>query len=143
MSLAVINVIAVIAAGAALGALFAAWAGPPERTRGSRIYAIGLVVLPLVYVGLALVRGGGPRALLLESAGLVRFGAAALLGSRAWPPLIGFGWIAHVAWDVGLHAAGASGYAPPWYAPLCVGFDIVVGTAVLYGIAAGRRIVRR
>lgn len=103
---------------------------PPRRER--RVYAVGLVVAALIYVGFGAAGGAGAQWLALESLGVLLYGAAAWGGLRGRPWLLALGWAAHVAWDVPLHLSGAgSEYTPHWYPWLCVSFDLVMAGAVL------------
>ena len=103
---------------------------PPWRER--RIYAVGLVIAALVYVGFGAAGGAGAQWLALETLGLLLYGAAAWAGLRGRPWLLALGWAAHVGWDVLLHLGGAgSEYTPHWYPWLCVSFDLVIAGAVL------------
>jgi hypothetical protein len=108
---------------------------PPGRER--RIYAAGLVIAALIYVGFGVVGGAGARLLAYEGLGILLYGAAAWGGLRGRPWLLALGWAAHVAWDVPLHLTGAGAeYTPSWYPWLCVSFDLVMAGAVL---ASSRR----
>jgi hypothetical protein len=108
---------------------------PPYRE--SRVYAVGLVVAALIYVGFGVVGGAGAWWLALESLGVLLYGAAAWGGLRGRPWLLAAGWAAHVAWDVPFHlSGGGSEYTPHWYPWLCVSFDLIMAGAVL---AAGAR----
>jgi hypothetical protein len=113
-----------ILGGAVLGALFTIFA---RARKGAevRVLALGLVVAALIYVGLALA-GSGREWLAIEMAGLVLFGCLAWLGLRASRWWLAMGWVAHVAWDVGLHLDRAQAVVAAWYPLLCVGFDLVV-----------------
>ena len=109
---------------------------PPGRER--RVYAVGLVIAALIYVGFGAAGGAGVRWLALEILGVLLYGAAAWGGLRGRPWLLAAGWAGHVAWDVLLHLSGAgSEYTPRWYPWLCVSFDLVMAVAVL---ASGRRV---
>lgn len=114
--------------GAVLGALFAHLARS-RRSGETRVLAVGLAAAALIYVGLALP-GADPRWLLLETAGLAVFGALAWLGrsSALW---LATGWVAHVAWDVGLHLDRPQSVVGAWYPLLCVGFDLIVAGHLL------------
>ncbi len=97
-----------------------------------RVYAVGLACAAAVYVVFALAGRASPGWLGLEVIGLVGFGAAALLGLRAFPLVLAFGWAVHVAWDVLLHLEGAgAAYTPSWYPWLCLSFDLIIAGAVL------------
>jgi len=103
--------------------------GPRAATR---IYAAGLFIAALIYVGFAVAGGANAQWLALESAGLVLYGGAALLGLRGWPIALAVGWGAHVGWDVLLHLDGAgAAYVPVWYPWLCISFDVVLAGAAL------------
>jgi hypothetical protein len=107
----------------------------PRRER--LVYAVGLVITALVYVGFGVAGGASAQWLVLESLGVLLYGAAAWGGLRGWPWLLAMGWAAHVAWDVLLHLSGAGAeYTPHWYPWSCVSFDLVVAGAVL---ASSRR----
>lgn len=111
-----------------LGALLAAPLVLFARTRRSedRVYAGGLVVAALVYVGFALAAGAGGGALLAELVGVALFAAVAWLGVRRAPLWLAAGWAAHVGWDLLLHPLTGPAYAPGWYVRACVGFDLAV-----------------
>ena len=103
---------------------------PPGGER--RVYAVGLVVAALVYVGFGAAGGAGARRLALEIFGVLLYGAAAWAGRRGRPWLHALAWAAHVGWDVLLHLSGAGAeYTPHWYPWLCVSFDLVMAGAVL------------
>lgn len=103
---------------------------PPGRER--RVYAVGLVVAALIYVGFGASGGAGAQWLALETLGVLLYGAAAWGGLRGRPWLLVLAWAAHVGWDVLLHLSGAgTEYTPRWYPWLCVSFDLVMAGAVL------------
>jgi hypothetical protein len=106
--------------------------------RARRVYAVGLVVAALIYVGFAVVGRASARWLAAETIGLALYSAAAWAGLRHWPMLLALGWAAHVAWDVVLHLDGAgAAYTPSWYPWLCVSFDLVLTGAVLVQVRRG------
>lgn len=109
---------------------------PPGRER--RVYAVGLVITALIYVGFGVAGGAGVRWLALEIFSVFLYGAAAWVGLRGRPGLLAAGWAAHVAWDVLLHLSGTGAeYTPHWYPWLCVSFDLVVAGAVLASVRRG------
>ena len=97
-----------------------------RKRRQDLIYAQGLVVAALIYVGFALAAGAGAAALVTEAIGVALFGAVAWLGARRAPLWLAAGWAAHVGWDLLLHPLTEAGYAPAWYVRACIGFDLVV-----------------
>jgi hypothetical protein len=124
-------------AGLVLSLLLVRVAGRRGPRAARRVYALGLLVAALVYLGLALGGRASGRWLAAEAAGLVVFGLAALVGLRRWPAVLAAGWAAHVGWDVPLHLDGAGAvYTPDWYPWLCVSFDLVLAGAV---VASSRR----
>lgn len=112
--------------GALGGAVYIDYARRRGRRREPRVFAVGLVVAALIYVGFAVVALEWGW-LLVEAAGLVAYTAFAVLGLRLSPWWLALGWAAHPAWDVFLHLTGpAPGIAPAWYAVACISFDILV-----------------
>lgn len=111
---------------AALG--FIAWA----RRRGARgeltLYAWGLAVAALIYVGFSL--GAGGTDLGLELLGVAIYGVLAWLGWRHAPWLLAVGWAGHVIWDLALHGV-ATPHVPGWYPGACLGFDLLVAARIL------------
>lgn len=124
-----------IAVGAAGGAAFVLLARFASPGRERRIWAAGLVVAALIYVGFA--RSAGWQALAGELAGVAVFAAVAWLGVRRAPWLLGAGWALHVLWDLALHAVSLPG-VPESYPTICAGFDLLVGGYIL-GAVLGRR----
>ena len=98
-----------------------------RRRRGEdRIYAQGLVVAALIYVGFVLAKGAGAAALATELLGVAAFGAVAWLGVRRAALWLAAGWAVHVGWDLLFHPLTGEGYAPAWYVRACIGFDLVI-----------------
>jgi len=95
--------------------------------REARVYAAALVLAALVYVIFA-ARAGAWSWAGAEAAGLAVFAAVAWLGLKGGRPLLllAFGWAAHAAWDLLLHAGAATPFVPGWYPPVCAGFDLAV-----------------
>lgn len=123
--------------GLIIGLTFVRYAGKRRRP-----YAVGLLVVGLIYVAFAAVGGASIRWLALEGLGLLLFGAAAWSGLRGWPAMLAVGWAVHVAWDVLLHLDGAGAvYTPDWYPWICVSFDLVLAGALL-PLARSRGVIR-
>ncbi len=127
-----------VALGAGAGAL-AIWLTAKEAARRRErfpryevwAWAAFLVVAALIYVGFALFNGAPMRWTLIELSGVAGYGLVAWVGAARVPQLVGVGWLLHVLWDVVLHPGGHPGFVPSWYPPLCLGFDVYVGVALL------------
>ena len=119
-----------ILAGAVLGALFAFAARRLGGDGEFRVFALGLAIAALIYVGLALPSGAGAW-LVVETAGVAIFGGIAWLGLRR-PGWLALGWMAHVVWDLALHFERAQPVVGAWYPLVCIGFDLVVAGFLLH-----------
>ena len=115
--------------GAALGAAFVLLTrlfGRLERP----LLAGCLLLAALAYVGLGL----GARSIsdlipgLAGAALFAGFGALGVISSM-W--FLALGWALHAGWDLVLPAVADVSYMPPWYAPACAGFDVLVASYVL------------
>jgi len=102
------------------------------RRAERQVYAWGLLVAALIYVGFALAAGAGAGALVAELVGVALFGAVAWQGLRRSVLWLAAGWAAHVGWDLLLHPLTASGYAPAWYVRACIGFDLAVAAWIAF-----------
>jgi hypothetical protein len=118
-----------ILVGAVLGALFAVAARRLGGDGEVGVFALGLAVAALIYVGLALPSAAG-RWLVVETAGVAIFGGIAWLGLRR-PGWLALGWTAHVVWDVALHLERAQPVVGAWYPLACIGFDLVMAGFLL------------
>lgn len=102
-----------------------------------RVFAVGLAIAPLIYVGFALLGGANQSWLITELIGVGIYSFFAVIGlwfSTWWLIL---GWLAHPVWDIGLHFAGAgTAYTPVWYAIVCLSLDLTI-TAYLGGRQTG------
>ncbi len=120
-----------IIVGVLLGTLYVvavrAWIPRAER----RVLALGLVVTALLYVGFALAGRADSSTLFLEAGGVALFGLVAWLGIRDALWWLAAGWVAHVAWDVGLHVDRSQTLVPVWYPLFCVGFDLMVAEFIV------------
>jgi hypothetical protein len=123
--------------GALLGALFAVAARRYGGESELRVFAVGLVVAALIYVGFALPTADG-RWLMLETAGVAIFGGVAWFGVVR-PAWLATGWMAHVIWDVGLHLDRAQPVVGTGYPLACIGFDLIVaGFLLSVALSPGR-----
>ncbi len=118
-----------------LGAVLAAPLVLFARARRAerRVFAWGLAIAALIYVGFVLAAGAGAGSLIAELLGVMLFGAVAWLGMRRSALWLAAGWAAHVGWDLLLHPLTAAGYAPPWYVRACIGFDLAIAAWIALG----------
>ena len=129
-----------LAVGFVLGALLVLSARRGGPARETPVFALGLIVAALIYIGFALANGAPVRSLLLESLGVLPFGLLAWLGSRRSQLWLALGWAAHVAWDLGLNAgARAPAFVPSWYPVVCTSFDLLVAGYVVARVRGSRR----
>ena len=93
-------------------------------TREKRIYAIGLVVAAIIYVGFGLFSDSvGWK--ITELIGVPIYALFAWLGLKKSGWFLAAGWALHVFWDAGLHGISTP-FVPPWYIATCLGFDLLV-----------------
>ncbi|MEE2663967.1 MAG: hypothetical protein VX681_07605 [Myxococcota bacterium] len=93
-------------------------------------FALGLVVAAAIY----LTHGLGvepPPELGVAFAGVGLFVVIGVGGAARWSWLLGAGWALHAVWDVAAPRVADLSYMPAWYAPACLGFDLVVATYLL------------
>ena len=91
------------------------------------VLAVSVGLLSGIYFGVALSpTGAGNTAMNIAVA--VAFAAFALLGAWASPMFFALALFLHAAWDVVIgHPRGLNEPIAPWYVPLCLGADIVLG----------------
>ncbi len=100
-----------------------------------------LPVLALAYLIFGAARGQlrRPGVLALQTAGLLGFGAVALLALFLDPAVghyvVAAGWFGHAIWDVAHHRDlnhhRAVGVVPRWYAESCFVLDLLIGASVI------------
>jgi hypothetical protein len=112
-------------AGAVACAAFILLARRLAPRRELRLYALGLIIAALVYVGFV-ARGASAGWLALELAGLALFTLAALAGLKFSHLILAAGWAAHSLWDVLLHGMSEAAFVPGWYPAVCAGFDLLL-----------------
>src|SRR5262249_19289062 len=121
--------------GVVTGALFVLVARRAGRY-ATWVFAVGLIVAALIYLGFALGGAISPRQYRWEIRGVIIFTPVALAGARWWPSLVGLGWLAHAGWDMLLHWP-AQPWVPSLYPVLCGAFDLVVAAYFLFLFTAG------
>lgn len=96
--------------------------------------AILLGEIGAVYLGFVLADGRS-REFRIEYAGVVLFTTLATVGlALRAPAVLAAGYLAHGLWDVVHGPRGIHTLIPRWYAPLCIGFDAVLGAYLLIGL---------
>jgi hypothetical protein len=108
-----------------------------NRRHARRLYGFGLIAAALIYVAFAAGASNG-RAVGVELGGVALFSLLAWVGMRFQPLVLAAGWACHVAWDLAVHPIAELSYAPWWYPPACVGFDLFVAGFVAAAFV-GRR----
>ena len=93
-----------------------------------RIYAIGLVVVALIYVGFGLFSDSAGWKI-IELMGVPAYSFFAWLGLKKSGWFLAIGWALHVFWDAGLHGV-ATPFVPHWYIAGCIGFDLLVAAYI-------------
>lgn len=82
--------------------------------REVRVYAVGLVVAAIIYVGFAL-NGGEVSWLFVELLVVAIFTLSAWLGVKVSSFFLGGGWALHAAWDGLMHTIPGAGFVPIWH----------------------------
>jgi hypothetical protein len=106
-------------------------------------FAILAAALPYVAIGHS---AQVESQLAFEWFGVALFGGLATLGVWRSRIYVAIAWAIHAGWDVVIPALTDTSYMPPWYAPICVGFDAVVALyawAVIRGTLPERGFRRR
>jgi hypothetical protein len=91
-----------------------------------KIYAVGLFLAALIYVGFAAVSGASSMWRSIELMGLGFFTLVAVLGLRFSVLFLAAGWAVHGLWDALLHLTQHTTFVPDWYPVICLGFDLIV-----------------
>ena len=97
--------------------------------REKRLYAVGLVVTALIYVGFG-VSTGSIRWILIELAGVAVFAVFAVFGLKKSGWFLAAGWALHPLWDTGLR--DSTQFVPHWYITACIGFDLLVALYICF-----------
>jgi hypothetical protein len=126
-----------IGGGAAFSLGFIALARTWGRQREILLYGVALGLTAGIYVVFAGIARAG-SAVPVELLGLALFGGLGALGAWRWPTLLAAGWAGHVAWDLLVADASATGYAPTWYPTLCIGADLFLAGYITELVWSGR-----
>jgi hypothetical protein len=93
------------------------------------------LVIAAVYVPIGVIRKqfGSPDVHLLETLGVIGFGALALgalsVDHRLAQYLLAAAFFGHAAWDFAHHRADK--VVPRWYAEFCIVVDVIIGVGIL------------
>ncbi len=108
---------------------------------GSRVttqLAVITIIVAVAYlpIGAARRQLGDPRVLVVETAGVLIFGALALgallAEGRTAQYLLAAAWLGHGAWDVAHHLADR--VVPRWYAEICAVLDVLVAVGIILAV---------
>ena len=97
----------------------------PEDVR-LPVHAVLLAGIAAIYVGFA-IADGRTRFLVIQVAGVAGFGALAVAGLSGHPEWLAGGYVLHGVWDLFHHRSDIPGRQAPWYIPLCLVYDWIVG----------------
>ena len=91
------------------------------------VFGLALVGAALWYIGFGLYANSGFAVLLPQLLAGGFFLLMAVLGIRTSVLFLGICWLLHAPWDILGDMYLDMSYAPFWTAPLCLGFDLLVG----------------
>lgn len=96
-----------------------------------RLYAAGLIIAALIYVGFS-VFSPTVSWKLFEMLGIFIYLPFAYLGVKRSVAWLGAGWVLHGVWDAGFHLSETAVFVPGWYPLACLGFDLFLGGYLLF-----------
>ena len=85
----------------------------------------------LWYLSFGIMDGAALSTLLPQILGGLFFAALGYWGFTRSLFFAGIGWMIHATWDFASPHFSDTSYMPEWAAPLCLGFDILVGIYLL------------
>jgi hypothetical protein len=94
------------------------------------VHAVLLAGIAAVYVGFA-IADGRTRFLVMQVAGVLAFGALAVAGLSVHTGFLAAGYVLHGVWDLLHHRTDVPARRAPWYIPLCLAYDWIVGAYLL------------
>jgi len=94
------------------------------------VHAVLLAGIAAVYVGFA-IADGRTLFLVTQVAGVLAFGALTVAGLSVHTGFLVAGYVLHGVWDVLHHRTDVPGRRAPWYIPLCLTYDWIVGAYLL------------
>lgn len=120
------------AVGAALGKASAAGLRRVAPDSSTRLLALALVPVALVYPAARRTASGSGAALLREAGGVLAMATVVAAARRTTKPEVvtAAGWLAHAGFDA-VHDAGEGSRLPGWYPAFCAGYDAAVAADLL------------
>ncbi|GAB5487545.1 MAG: hypothetical protein Pars2KO_11150 [Parasphingorhabdus sp.] len=116
--------------GIGLAALYILVARQSEKVE--RIVGAGLLIsVGFWYLGFGVFNGAGFKTLLPQLLGGVFFAILGYLGLTRSLFFPGIGWMMHATWDFSSPHFSDVSYMPDWAAPMCLGFDVLIGVYLL------------
>lgn len=121
--------------GAAAAAVSTAVAAQVPHALHLAVSAWAVLLAAVVYLTWGSARGElqRPRLLAVQTAGVLGFGAIAVLALSVDDDLgryvLAGGWLGHAAWDAVHHWAGT--VVPRWYAELCLAADLLLAASLI------------
>ena len=100
--------------------------------------AVVTIVMAAAYLPIGAFRRqlGDPKVLMVETVGVLAFGALALgallADGRLAQYLLAAAWLGHGGWDFAHHRANK--VVPRWYAELCAVLDVMVAIGILLAV---------
>lgn len=121
------NTVASAGVGAVLGVATCAAVRRVAPQASTRVLAVALVPVALVYPAARRSTAGAGRETLHEVAGVATMALTAAAATRTERPALvaGAGWLAHAGFDL-WHDAGHGSRIPRWYPAFCAGYDVAV-----------------
>lgn len=129
--------VALLGAGALLAGLLCILLQQLGTTRSKDVFTLLLVYIAAIYVGPLI--GSNEPAQYVEYAFAILLAGWCVVALRGSWVMLAAGYFAHGLWDA-LHPALLPHVLPPWYAPLCIGFDV---TVALYLFARAQSAIER
>ena len=118
-----------VISGAIAGMATALLLGRFFEQRYTEILVILLAVIAALYVGPTI--GGAQSAFMLETSVALLLIALSVYALRANLLVLAAGYALHGLWDM-THGLWVRHILPPWYAPMCVGYDLAVAACIVY-----------
>lgn len=126
-TLTTVSTFASAGVGALLGVATCAAVRRVAPQSSTRLLALTLVPVALVYPAARRSTSGAGAATMREAAGVAAMALTAVAATRTERPgpVAAIGWLAHAGFDL-WHDAGHGSLIPGWYPAFCAGYDVAV-----------------